>query len=83
MVNNKVPADVVATLKTAAQKAVNDPEWKKFVKENNLEELYVKYPNDAAVKKFYADWESSVSWMLFDAGVAKFSPEKFGIPRAK
>jgi tripartite-type tricarboxylate transporter receptor subunit TctC len=83
MVNNKVPAEVVATLKAAATKAVNDPEWKKFVRDNNLEELYVKYPNDDAVKKFYADWESTVSWMLFDAGVAKFSPEKFGIPRAK
>jgi tripartite-type tricarboxylate transporter receptor subunit TctC len=83
LVHKDTPADIVAALRAAAQKAVQEPEWKAYVQENCLEELYVKYPGEAAIKQFYADWESSVSWMLFDAGATKFSPEDFNIPRPR
>jgi tripartite-type tricarboxylate transporter receptor subunit TctC len=83
LVNKNTAPDIVEKLREASQKVVQDPEWKMYVKENNLEELYLKYPNENAIKKFYADWESSVSWMLYDAGAAKNSPEKFNIPRSK
>jgi tripartite-type tricarboxylate transporter receptor subunit TctC len=83
MVHKNTPKEIVDKLREAAQKVVQDPEWKAYVKENCLEELYVQYPNEAAVKKFYADWESYVSWLLFDAGAAQSSPEKFNIPRTK
>jgi tripartite-type tricarboxylate transporter receptor subunit TctC len=82
MVNKATPADIVTTLRTAAAKAVTSPEWKAYVKENCLAELYLKYPDETAVKKFYKDWESYVSWLLYDAGAAKFSPEQFGIERS-
>lgn len=83
MVNKNTPADMVAVLREAAQKAVREPEWQSYVRDNSLEELYLKYPDEAAARRFYADWESQVSWMLFDAGAAKFSPEEFGIPRTR
>jgi tripartite-type tricarboxylate transporter receptor subunit TctC len=83
LARNDVPAEVIAILRDAAQKAVAEPEWKSYVAENSLEELYVKYPGEGAAKKFYAEWESYVSWLLYDAGATTKSPEEFGIPRLR
>jgi tripartite-type tricarboxylate transporter receptor subunit TctC len=81
LVKNTTPPEIVKILREAANKAVNDPAWKAYCKENCLEELYLKYPDEAAAKKFFSDWESEVSWLLFDAKAAKSSPEQFNIPR--
>lgn len=81
LVDKDVPTDVVAILKDAAKKAVQEQGWKDFVAKNSLDKLYEKYPDEQSMRKFYADWESLVSWMLADSGVAKFSPEKFGIKK--
>jgi len=83
MVNKNTPPEIVKILRDASQKVVQDPEWKAYIKENCLEELYLKYRTEAEIKKFYSDWESYVSWLLFDAGAAKFSPQDFNIPRTK
>jgi tripartite-type tricarboxylate transporter receptor subunit TctC len=83
LVNKNTPPEIVQILREAAQKVVQDPEWKTYVRENNLEELYLKYPDEASIRKFYADWESSVSWLLYDAGAAQYSPERFNIPRLR
>ncbi|MPM71457.1 Iron hydrogenase 1 [bioreactor metagenome] len=45
-----------------------------------VKKLYEEYPEIADIKKFYANWESLVSWMLYDAKAAKLSPEQFNIP---
>ncbi len=81
LVSKDVPADVQKILRDAALKAVKDPEWVKFVNDNCAEKLYEAYPKIEDIKKYYKDWESMVSWMLYDAGVAKYSPEKFGIAK--
>lgn len=81
LVSKNVPADIQKVLREAALKAVKDPEWVKFVKDNSAEALYEMYPTIDDIKKFYKDWESMVSWMLYDAGVTKYSPEKFGIAK--
>ncbi len=81
LVSKDVPADVQKILRDAALKAVKDPEWVKFVNDNCSEKLYEAYPKIEDIKKYYKDWESMVSWMLYDAGVAKYSPEKFGIAK--
>ncbi len=60
---------------------VESAEWKSFIKDNALEELYLQYPTVEATKEFYKNWESMVSWMLYDAGVTKFSPSDFGIEK--
>lgn len=81
LVHKDVPVEYQKVLKEAAAKAVQEDDWKDFVSKNCLEKLYEKYPDEASTKKFYAEWESLVSWLLYDAGAAKFSPEKFNIPK--
>nr|WP_321263855.1 tripartite tricarboxylate transporter substrate binding protein [uncultured Sphaerochaeta sp.] len=83
LVDKDVPSEVVTILRDAAKKAVQEPAWKEFVAKNSLDKLYEKYPDEASMKEFYKDWESLVSWMLYDSGVAKFSPEKFGIEKSQ
>ena len=72
LVHKDVPEEYQAVLKEAAAKAVQEDDWKDYVSKNCLEKLYEKYPDEASTKKFYAEWESLVSWLLHDAGAAKF-----------
>lgn len=81
LVSKDVSDDVVEVLRKATKNVVESQEWKTFVKENALEELYVQYPTVEAAEAFYKSWESMVSWMLDDAGVTKHSPTEFGIER--
>lgn len=81
LVDKDVPKDIQEVLRDAANKAIQEEEWKTYVANNCLEKLYEKYPNPESAKKFYSDWESLVSWLLYDSGAAKYSPEQFGIPR--
>ncbi|MDD7401603.1 MAG: tripartite tricarboxylate transporter substrate binding protein [Eubacteriales bacterium] len=81
LVKKDVPQEIIDILRDAAQKAIQEDDWKKFVKDNSLEELYLKYQTEDEMMSFYKDWESKVSWMLFDAGAAAQSPEKFEIPK--
>ncbi len=81
LVDKDVPANVVTTLRDAANKAVQTPEWKAFVADNSLDKLYEAYPDEASMRAFYKEWESLVSWMLYDSGVAKHSPADFGIEK--
>lgn len=81
LVSNQVDDSVVEVLRNATKKVVESAEWKSFIKDNALEELYLQYPTVEATKDFYKNWESMVSWMLFDAGVTKYSPADFGIAK--
>lgn len=81
LVDKDVPAEVQQVLRDAAQKAVQDKEWIDYVATNSLDKLYEKYPDEASMRRFFADWESTVSWLLYEAGVTKYSPEKFNIPK--
>lgn len=81
LVSNQVDDSVVEVLRNATNKVVESAEWKSFIKDNALEELYLQYPTVEATKEFYKNWESMVSWMLFDAGVTKYSPADFGIAK--
>ena len=38
-----------------------------------------QHPDDA--KAFMNTWRSQMSWLIFEAGAGKNSPEKFGIPK--
>ncbi len=81
LVKADVPASVVNTLREAAAKAVREQGWKDFVEANSLDKLYETYPDEASMRAFYTQWESLVSWLLYDNGAAKISPEKFGIKK--
>lgn len=81
LVKADVPATVVQILREAASKAVQEQAWKDFVAKNSLDKLYEKYPDEASMRSFFTEWESLVSWLLYDNGAAKISPEKFGIKK--
>ena len=81
MVAKDVPNEVQEVLKEAANKAVKEEEWITYVENNSSDKLYEKYPDLDSTKEFYSEWESIVSWLLYDAGAAKYSPEKFGISK--
>lgn len=81
LVHKDVPQEVVDILRDAANKAIQELEWKNYVENNCLEELYVKYPDEDSIRQFYSEWESLVSWLLYESGASKYSPEKFNIPR--
>ncbi len=77
-----VPKDIQDQLRAAALEAVKDPDFNAFMESNSIDKLYEKYTTLDEIRNFYANWESVVSWLIYDAGAATFSPEEFGIPRA-
>jgi len=81
LVDKDVSPEIREVLREAAAKAVQEQEWEDYVAEKSMEKLYEKYSDETSIREFYARWESLVSWTLYDAGEAKFSPEKFGIPK--
>lgn len=81
LVDKDVPAELQETLRTACAEAVKDPAFIEFMEKNNIEKLYEKYPTVEDMNAFYSNWESTVAWMIYDAGAAAHSPEDFGIAK--
>ncbi|MDO4548192.1 MAG: tripartite tricarboxylate transporter substrate binding protein [Clostridia bacterium] len=77
-VKKGTPADVYDTLQKAYLKAYNDPKFDEFA--NTMGGVKLGLTGDAA-RQYIKQNQSVSSWLLFDAGGAKESPEKFGIPR--
>lgn len=77
-VKKGTPEDVVKKLREAFKAAYNDPKFQEYVAANGMVPLGLT--GDEA-KKFVKDWQSQISWLIYEAGGAKESPEKFGIPR--
>ena len=73
------PQEIVDKVADAAAKAMADPKWKEFLEST----WYTGYDQVKGedVLKYWDRWGSIVNWILFDAGVAKNDPSKFGIPR--
>ena len=76
-----VPEDVQAMLRAGCEEAFRDPKFVSYMENNNIDKLYEKYRSVEEIRAFYADWESTVSWLIYDAGAAAYSPEQFGIAR--
>ena len=77
-VPNGFPADVVSKIDSAFEKAMQSDAINKLAKERHMQ-LSGAYGE--ASQKILRSMESAVSWNLWELGVAKFSPEKFGIPK--
>jgi tripartite-type tricarboxylate transporter receptor subunit TctC len=72
------PADVVAKIDAAFEKAMEHPR----IKSLETERFFVldgSYGEEA--EKILQDMEDVMSWQLFELGVAEKSPEEFGIAR--
>ncbi len=81
VVAKDVPAEVQEVLRNATMAAVKDADFDKFMTDNCIDKLYEKYPTVEDAQKFFAEWESIVSWMLYDAGATVNSPEDYSIPK--
>ena len=81
VVDKDVPEGVLKTLRDAAADAVRDSAFEQYMSDNCVRKLYEEYPAVEDILRFYREWESTVSWLLYDAGAAVNSPEDFNIPR--
>lgn len=77
-VKKGTPDDIVAKLTEAyAEGAKSDD----FVKLMNDRGYLIDSLSGQAAEDFLNKWQSLTSWLIYDAGQAKASPEEFGIPR--
>lgn len=79
-VKKGTPADVVAKLSDAFTKAMAEPRFEEYVKNSGG---FKNGCTGAEAVKFLDKFESTASWLIFNAGGAKKSPAEFGIPEPK
>ena len=77
-VKRDVPDPVKNKLVDAFRKGVNEAKFQAFIKDFGAVPMSIS--GDQA-DRFLKHWQSVTCWLLQDAGAAKVSPEKFGIPR--
>jgi len=81
LVDKDVPAEIQQMLRDACAQAVQDEEFTAWMEANHVEKLYEKYTTLDEINAFYTQWESLVSWLIYDAGAATYSPADFGIAK--
>ncbi|MEQ9329252.1 MAG: tripartite tricarboxylate transporter substrate binding protein [Rhodospirillales bacterium] len=77
-VKKGTPDDVVAKLQAAYAEGVKNADFQAMINGRGFSILNI---NGAEAQSFLTKWQSVTSWLVFDAGIAKNSPEKFGIQR--
>lgn len=77
-VKNGTPDDVVAKLTAAYSDATQAPDFVELIDGRGFS--MINLSGDEA-RSFLDKWQSVTSWLVQDAGMAKKSPEDFGIPR--
>lgn len=76
-VKRGTPAEIVAKLSNAFTKAMEEPRFDEYIKNSG------GFKNGAtgeAAVAFLEKFESTASWLIYNAGGAKKSPAEFGIP---
>lgn len=77
-VKKGTPDDAVAKLQAAYAEGVKHPDFTGLMEQRGFAIMNIS--GDEA-RSFLDKWQSVTSWIVFDAGIAKNSPEKFGIQR--
>ena len=77
-VKNGTPDEAVSKLVGAYAEAVKNPDFVALIEGRGFSMLNLS--GDEA-RAFLDKWQSVTSWLVYDAGIAKASPEEFGIPR--
>lgn len=77
-VKNGTPEAAVKKLQAAYAAAAANPDFTALINRRGF--LMINLPGEKA-RDFLNKWQSTTAWLLHDAKVAPFSPEKFGIPR--
>lgn len=77
-VKKGTPDDVVAKLQNAYSVGAKNPEFLSLMKNRGYFPMNIS--GDEA-QEFLTKWQSVTAWLVWDAGIAKKSPEEFGIAR--
>jgi tripartite-type tricarboxylate transporter receptor subunit TctC len=77
-VKKGTPDDVVAKLTDAFLKAAGEQRFKDYL--SGVGGIGINLTGNAA-KEYLKKFESTASWLIYNAGGAKKSPEEFGIPK--
>lgn len=77
-VKKGTPQPIIDKLTAAYKMALNDSKFVNYAVINGLDTIGLT-GKDA--REFMNTWRSQMSWLIFDAGAGKNSPEKFGIPK--
>jgi tripartite-type tricarboxylate transporter receptor subunit TctC len=77
-VKNGTPEDVVAKLQDAFSQSAEQQAFKDLMATRGF--TLMNTAGDEA-QEFLTSWQSNTAWLLQDAGMAKTSPEEFGIAR--
>lgn len=77
-VKKGTPEDAINKLRDAFIEAFNDPSFQNYAKENGMTPLGLT--GDEA-EEFIKEWQSQMTWLIYETGDAQQSPEKFGIPK--
>jgi tripartite-type tricarboxylate transporter receptor subunit TctC len=77
-VNRDTPDDVKAKLVEAFKTGADAPEFQKLISDRGYVSMNIS--GDAA-DEFLKKWQSTTAWVVHEAGMAKKSPEEFGIPK--
>ncbi|WP_432256776.1 tripartite tricarboxylate transporter substrate binding protein [Limimaricola sp. AA108-03] len=77
-VKEGTPDDVVAKLSEAYAAGVENADFQQLMDDRGFQVMNIS--GDEA-QEFLDKWQSVTSWLVYDAGIAKASPEEFDIPR--
>ena len=77
-VKKGAPEQAVQKLAAAYGEAAKNPDFVKMIEGRSFTILNL---TGKPAEDFLRKWQSGTTWLLQDAGVAKNSPEKFGIPK--
>lgn len=77
-VKKGAPEEAVSKLQAAYAEGVKSPDFQKLMEDRGFSIMNIS--GDEA-ETFLTKWQSVTSWIVFDAGIAKNSPEEFGIAR--
>jgi tripartite-type tricarboxylate transporter receptor subunit TctC len=79
-VKKGTPQPVIDKLTEAYRLALDDAKFVDYASNNGLDIVGL---SGQEARDFLNGWRSQMSWLIYDAGAAKESPEKFGIPKPR
>ena len=79
-VKKETPQSVINKLSETYKLALNDSKFQDYAKTNGLDVIGL---SGKEAREFLNTWRSQMSWLIYDAGAGKESPEKFGIAKPK
>jgi tripartite-type tricarboxylate transporter receptor subunit TctC len=77
-VKKGTPKEITDKLTAAYKSALTEPKFIDYAKNNGLTVVGL---SGAPARDFMNNWRSQMSWLIFESGGAKNSPEKYKIPK--